>query len=93
MGWMDLTAAIAATRRAGGPCVTVSVDEIEFKKPIHLGDIVTIHAEIIWVGRSSMKIQLEVFQESWDRDRKLSLTGHMTFVHVDKSGKPRKIPD
>jgi acyl-CoA hydrolase len=91
---MDLTAAICATRRAKGPCVTVCVEKIEFKKPIFLGDIVTIGANITKIGRTSMEIEIKVIRESCESPggREHCLTGKMTFVAVDKRGKPRELP-
>lgn len=100
MGWMDIAAAITAMRTADGPCVTVSVDKIEFKKPIRLGDIVTIEAHIASIGRTSLDISLHVFKDEKAIDvlsrkeelqKRLCLTGRMTFVAVNKKGKPRAV--
>lgn len=92
MGWMDICAAITASKRCAGACVTVCVEKIEFKKPINLGDVVTINAGITEVGTSSMKVGILVHKQKLDGSSMEScLQGEMTFVAVDEDGRPRKI--
>src|SRR3712207_3812863 len=50
----DTAAALAAIRHSGGPCVTVSVDEMVFREPVHVGDLVTFRASVNDVGTTSL---------------------------------------
>ena len=60
MAQMDLAAGNAAARRARGRCVTVAVDGMTFHSPVHVGDEVSVYAELISTGRTSMKFRVEV---------------------------------
>src|SRR5678816_4954243 len=57
---MDKTAAIAAFRHSRAGVVTASIDRVDFREPIHLGDLVVMKASINYVGRSSMEIGVRV---------------------------------
>src|SRR3712207_9219644 len=59
MARMDLAAGNAAARRARGRCATVAVDGIVFHSPVHVGDEVTVYADLAAVGRTSMKFRVE----------------------------------
>src|SRR3712207_3569123 len=59
MAQMDLAAGNAAARRARGRCATVAVDGIVFHSPVHVGDEVTVYADLAAVGRTSMKFRVE----------------------------------
>ena len=61
--WMDIAAAIAAGRHSNAICVTVSVDNVSFKQPIKLGDIVSIEAKVTRAFNTSMEVYIEVFRE------------------------------
>jgi acyl-CoA thioesterase YciA len=58
MSQMDLAAGNAAARRARGRCATVAVDAMEFHSPVHVGDEVSVYADLISVGRTSMKFRV-----------------------------------
>lgn len=92
MSQMDLAAAICAQRYCSMPCVTVCVDDLQFNKPIRVGDIVIIKARINYTGKSSMEIGIKVFKESVRRLRKHCLTGYYTFVAIDDDGHPISVP-
>ena len=57
---MDKAAYACASRHAGTYCVTVSVDRVEFLKPVEVGELVSLHASINYVGRSSMIVGIRV---------------------------------
>ena len=69
-GWvlsqMDIAAGIVASRRADGPVATIAIDRMEFLAPIHLRDLISVYAEVASVGRTSMKVRIEVIAS---RDR------------------------
>lgn len=90
MSQMDLIAAICATRYCKShSCVTVCVDDIQFNKPIFLGDIVTMKARVNWTGRTSLEVGVKVFAENSNR-KTHCLSGYLTFVHLHE-GKPYPI--
>ena len=64
LNWMDITAAISAHRCSRRICVTAAVNNVSFKKPIKLGDIVTIHAEVTRTFNSSMEVFILVHVEN-----------------------------
>ncbi len=90
---MDNTAGITAYKHAKGQVVTARVDEIEFHRTIHIGDVVTCIAQLAYVGNSSMQIMVEMvvnrIVEGSQPER--AITAFFTFVHL-KDGKPAKVP-
>ena len=93
MSWMDEVAAIAALRFCKQPCVTVSVDRVQFTKPIKMGHILIMKARINYTGKTSMEVGVRVCSEDpMTGVREHALTGYLTFVAVDKKGKPTKVP-
>lgn len=90
---VDQAAAVAAIRHAGGPAVTASIDRVNFKEPIHLGELVTCVSTVDFVGNSSMDITVQVYAEAIHTgERRHTHTAHVVFVAIDESGKPRRVP-
>ena len=92
--WMDIASAICAQIHAESTAVTVSINSIQFKKPAHLGDILTIKAKITRVFNTSMEIYVEV----WARQVKkvkpaLVSNAYFTFVAIDSKAKPIMVPE
>lgn len=93
MSLVDQAAAVAAIRHAGGPAVTASIDRVDFKEAIHLGELVTCVATVDFVGNSSMDITVEVFAEAIHTgEKRHTHTAHVVFVAIDETGKPRRVP-
>lgn len=93
MAQMDLAAGNAAARRARGRCATVAVDRISFHSPVFVGDEVSLYAEIIKVGRTSMNIQVDAWRRSRDGDDMIKVTqATFTFVALDQGNRPRTVP-
>lgn len=87
--WMDEVASIASIRFSRQQTVTVSLDRINFTQPIPSGTFVELVAEVIEVGRTSMKIQVDVYLEKMDRDgREKAISGLFTFVAINAERKP-----
>ena len=63
---VDRVAAVAAIRHARKPCVTVSVDKVDFKEPIHVGELVTAFARVNFAGRTSMEVGVKIIAENGD---------------------------
>ncbi|MDP7039832.1 MAG: acyl-CoA thioesterase [Myxococcota bacterium] len=92
MQWMDIAAGIAAGRHAQGPVVTVSVDDLHFARPIKMGNIVLVRAQVNYTGRTSMEIGVRVeSEEASTGAREHCLSGYFTFVAVDDQGAPKAV--
>jgi len=96
-GWllsqMDIAGGVAASKIAKTRTVTVSIDAMNFRKAVYVGDLVSVHANLVRVGRTSMTIHLE----AWVLRRKemqpiLVTDGNFTYVAIDEQGKPQPIP-
>lgn len=93
VGWIDIAAAIAAQRYARSPVVTVSIDYLHFINPIKVGYTVKILAQVSYVGRTSMEIEVNVEAENGiTGDCRPATRAYLTFVAVDQNGKPRIVP-
>ena len=94
MHLMDEVAFIAATRFARKRVVTVSSDQIDFTKPIPAGTIIELVARVIHVGRTSLKVKIEIFVEQmYERHREKAIEGTFTFVAVDEHKQPVPVVD
>lgn len=95
-GWllsqMDLAAGNLAHRLAKGRCVTVAVDAMAFLAPVHVGDEVSVYADLLSMGRTSMKITVEAERRTrYQTDTARVTTAVFTFVAIDEDRKPRPI--
>ncbi len=92
--WMDEVAYIAATRFSRKTMVTISTEQIDFKQPIPSGILVELIARVVHVGRTSLKVEVSIFLEQLDSDKRTkAVTGHFNFVAVDENKKPTPIFD
>lgn len=90
--WMDEVAFIVATRYSRQKMVTVSLDRIDFKKPIPAGYFAELIGEVVMVGKSSMRVKVDIYLEKMDADeRLLAVTGIFTMVAVGDDKKPVEI--
>ena len=95
-GWvlsqMDIAAGILASRRANGPVATVAIDKMAFLAPIHLRDLISVYAKIESVGRTSMKVRIEVIASRDRGTTDVKVTeGVFTFVALDEQHRPRAV--
>ncbi len=87
--WMDICSAIAAQRHCNRTVVTVSVDSVEFKAGIKLGEVVVIEGEVTRAFNTSMEVSMSVWAENLRKGtRTLCTTSFYTFVSVDADGRP-----
>ena len=95
-GWlvsqMDLGAAVLARGTAHSRVTTVAIDGMSFLRPVNVGDIVTCYASLLNVGRSSMKIAVEVWVQRYSDQALHRVTeGTLTYVAIDNAGKPHAV--
>jgi uncharacterized protein (TIGR00369 family) len=93
MKLMDEAGASAAIRHAHQPVVTVAVDQVYFREPIHIGDLLTVMAELTYVGRTSIEVRIEVEAENLvTRQVKHTNTAYFVYVALDANGRPTPVP-
>jgi len=93
MGWIDICAAIAAQRHCGRVPVTVFVDNLHFKVPVRVGDVVCVSGRLTQAFRTSMEVCVRVTRERPGcRDHVLSVEALLVFVNVGEDGKALVVP-
>ncbi|MBI5223709.1 acyl-CoA thioesterase [Candidatus Micrarchaeota archaeon] len=93
MAQMDKAANIAATRYCKRDCVTVSVDNMVFQRPVKIGEVIIVTARLIYVGKTSMLIRVKAESEFLGNLRQIIIPcADFVFVAVDKSGQPIPVP-
>ena len=93
MKLIDTAAGIAASRHAGGPVVTASLDQMSFLHPVHVGDVVLVHASVNDVGRTSIEVGVRVEAEEILSGRRThTSSAYLVFVALDERGHPRPVP-
>lgn len=92
MQLMDEVAFITATRFSRQRMVTVSSDRIDFTKPIPAGTIVELVGRVSQLGRTSLKVQVEIYiEEMYSATREKAVKGEFTFVALDENKNPIKV--
>jgi acyl-CoA hydrolase len=90
---LDQVAYACASRYSGSYVVTVSVDQVVFREPVHVGELVTFRASVNYTGRTSMEIGIRVEAENIrERTSRHVMTCYFTMVAVDEQGRPRPVP-
>ncbi len=93
MHLVDIAAAIAAHRHSNSHVVTASVDHVDFRNPIRVGELVILKARVNRAFRTSMEIGVKVFSENvLTGERKHTTTAYVTFVAIDETGTPKPVP-
>jgi acyl-CoA hydrolase len=93
MQWIDVAAAIAASRHAHGPVATASMDRLHFLRPVRVEEFVIVKAEVSFAAHTSMEVEVEVEAENpWTGERSQATHAFLTFVALDEAGRPRPVP-
>ena len=94
MAQVDIAGSIPALHRAKGRVATVSVNSFIFKQPLFMGDVVSLYADIVKVGRTSITVNVEVYaQRNPVNPTCVKVTeATLTYVAVDDDRKPREVP-
>ena len=96
-GWviakMDIAAGVVAAQRARGRVATVALDGLSFHLPVRVGDLVSCHAEVVRIGRTSMTIKVDTYALRSASGEEVKVTeGHFIMVAIDAEGRPRPVP-
>ena len=90
---MDTTGVLAAMRFANEDAVTASIEAVDFKRPIKVGDIVELKARVIFTANTSMVVKVDVFRVGKFHSKKdYACSGYIIFVAIDANGEPRPVP-
>lgn len=90
---LDRVAYACASRYSAKSIVTLSVDQVVFKQPIYVGELVICYASVNYVGNTSLEIGIRVIAENLQtRTSRHTNTCYFTMVAVDENGKPAKLP-
>ena len=94
MKFMDTAAGAVAIKYSKSNCVTARVDELEFHLPIFVGALVTCTAEVVYVGRTSMEIFVNVEVEDLESNNgpQRALSAYFTMVAMGRNGRPQLVP-
>jgi acyl-CoA thioesterase YciA len=96
-GWllsqMDIGGGIFASKVAKSRTVTVAIEAMNFRKPVYVGDLVSVHADLVRIGRTSVTVHLEAWVQRRKELRSILVTdGNFTYVSIDEQGHPQAIP-
>jgi acyl-CoA hydrolase len=94
MKMMDEAAAISAMRHAQRPAVTIAIDSLTFKSPVHIGQLVTLQAHVTYVRRTSMEIAVRVHAEDPITGKiEHTNSAYFVFVALGDDGRPTRVPE
>ena len=93
MSQMDIAGGSVAVARAHGRTATVAVDAMTFHKPVFVGDVVSVYAELTRVGRTSMQMHVQAWaRRSRGELEEMVTEGTFTYVAIDEHRRPRAVP-
>jgi acyl-CoA thioesterase YciA len=94
MAQVDLAGAVLPVRIAKGRVATIAVDEFVFKQPVSVGDLLSFYAHVLRIGRTSVRVRVEVYAERNPADRHVVKVTEatVTYVAIDRQGQPRLLP-
>jgi acyl-CoA thioesterase YciA len=92
LGQMDIAGGIFASKLAQGRTVTVAINGMTFRKPVYVGDVVTVHTDLIKVGNTSVSVHVEAWVQRRNQTGAILVTdGNFTYVAIDDAGRPRPV--
>lgn len=90
---VDRVAAVCAIRHARRQCVTVSVDKVDFREPIHVGELITAYARVNFAGHTSMEVGVRIVAENvLSGEQRHTNACYVTYVALDENGQPAEVP-
>jgi acyl-CoA hydrolase len=92
LSWIDELAGIVAIRHAQNKVTTAAIDNLQFKEPALLSDIVIIIGRVTYTGNTSMEVRVDSYIENREGLRRAINRAYFTMVAVDDDGHPVKVP-
>jgi acyl-CoA thioesterase YciA len=94
MAQVDVAGGTVASRVARGRVATVAVNSFTFKQPVQIGDILSLYADLVRVGNTSITVDVQVYAERGREETKVVKVTEatLTYVAIDLKGKPRAVP-
>jgi len=90
---VDEAAFVAATKHARKNVVMASMDHIVFQHPVNIGDMLNLRARLVYVGRTSMEVEVRIEAEKLKEGRTLNVgSAHLTMVALGEDGRPTEVP-
>lgn len=91
---VDEVGAMSATRFAGSSCVTASMDQVNVRRPVPVGNIALAEAFVYDAGRTSVRVRVTVHREDPETaERELTTESYMVFVAIDEEREPTRVPE
>jgi acyl-CoA hydrolase len=91
--WIDELAGIVAMRHCGSTITTAAIDNLQFKAPAHVGDMVVLQGEVTYVGKTSMEVRVDTYREALDGTREMINRAYIDMVAIDCKGRPKEVPN
>jgi uncharacterized protein (TIGR00369 family) len=93
MKMVDEAGAIVAMRHAQRPCVTIAIDSMTFKQPVHVGQLMVCQARVTYVGKTSIEVQILVHAENLlTREVTHTNSAYVVYVSLGPDGRPVPAP-
>ncbi len=94
MALIDIAGAMSAMRHCRERVVTASIDRLDFRAPIHVGEFIILLANVNYAGRTSMEVGVKVYGEHpLTGEQRHTCTAYLTYVALDPTGHPTQIPE
>ncbi len=90
--WIDELAGIVASRHSNATITTAAIDNLQFKAPAFVGDLIVLQGKVTYVGRSSMEIKVDTYVEALDGTRQMINRAYVDMVAIDCLGKSVEVP-
>ena len=92
LSWMDIGGGIFASKMAKSRTVTVAIEAMNFRKPVFVGDVVSVHADLVRIGKTSITVHVEAWVLRRKETHSILVTdGNFTYVSIDDQGHPQVI--
>lgn len=90
--WIDIVAGIVARRHCESNITTVAIDNLRFKAPAHVNDLIVLMGQVTYVGRTSMEVRVQTYVEDLSGMRKLINRAYIVMVAIDENERPIEVP-
>ena len=91
--WIDELAGIVARRHSNANITTAAIDNLQFKAPVHAGQMLVLVGKVTYVGRTSMEIRVDSYTEDLDGMRKVINRAYFVMVAIDENEQPTEVPE